>query len=64
MRLNGDIIKISEEIDLYTFLEGRGYPMEHIAVERNGNVVPRSQWKMTCIFDEDSIEVVRFVGGG
>ena len=35
-----------------------------VAVERNGEIVPRPRWAETAIADGDRIEIVRFVQGG
>lgn len=35
-----------------------------VAVERNGEIVPRQRWSETRIVDGDRIEIVRFVQGG
>ena len=35
-----------------------------VAVERNLEIVPRSQWRETTIGEGDRLEVVQFVGGG
>ena len=40
-------------------LEGK-----RVAVERNGEIVPRSRHADTTLADGDRIEVVRAVGGG
>jgi sulfur carrier protein len=40
-------------------LEGK-----RIAVERNGEIVPRSKHSQTLLVDGDKIEVVAAVGGG
>jgi len=37
---------------------------KRIAVERNGEIVFKSQYSETVLNDGDSIEVVSFVGGG
>ena len=37
---------------------------KRIAVERNGDIVFRSQYGQTLLEDGDSLEVVSFVGGG
>ncbi|MBI1884982.1 MAG: sulfur carrier protein ThiS [Chloroflexi bacterium] len=36
----------------------------HVAVARNGEVVPRERWAETAVEDGDVLEVVRMVGGG
>ena len=40
------------------------YDAKRIAVERNGEIVFKSQYSETVLNDGDSIEVVIFVGGG
>jgi sulfur carrier protein len=41
-----------------------GMKADRIAVERNGEIVPRTQWSETAVQSGDRIEVVHFVGGG
>ena len=53
-----------KEINLMSALETLGFDPARIAVERNGEVVPRAQYKDTMLRDGDVLEVVRFVGGG
>jgi len=35
-----------------------------IAMERNGEIVPKVQYETTVLEDGDTVEVVSFVGGG
>ena len=35
-----------------------------IAVELNGKIIPRADFKSTIVKDGDSLEIVHFVGGG
>jgi thiamine biosynthesis protein ThiS len=37
---------------------------DRIAVERNGEIVRRSEWATTLVKDGDRFEIVHFVGGG
>ncbi|MGN0814952.1 MAG: sulfur carrier protein ThiS [Candidatus Coproplasma sp.] len=46
------------------YLETTSYDVKRIAVERNGEIVFKSQYAQTVLQDGDSIEVVSFVGGG
>ena len=41
-----------------------GYDPARVAVERNGNIVPKAQYSATTLADGDVVEIVRFVGGG
>jgi sulfur carrier protein len=47
--------------DLIRELELEG---KRIAIERNGEIVPRSKHSETVLVDGDKIEVVAAVGGG
>lgn len=45
-------------------LEKQGYDRTRVAVELNMDILPKSQYDSTILKDGDSVEVVRFVGGG
>ena len=46
------------------YLTAAGYDPLRVAVERNGDIVPKAQYGETVLADGDSVEVVSFVGGG
>ena len=46
------------------YLAGTNYVLGRIAVERNGEIVPKAKYDETVLADGDSVEVVSFVGGG
>ena len=37
---------------------------DRVAVEHNGEIVPRVAWPHTSLMEGDRLEVVHFVGGG
>ena len=45
-------------------LAAEGFDSGRIAVERNGDIVPKGLYGQTVLRDGDTLEVVRFVGGG
>lgn len=49
---------------LSEYLAETSYDPKRIAVERNGEIVFKSQYSETVLQDGDVIEVVSFVGGG
>lgn len=63
VKVNGEGLDISGK-NLSEFLIQAGYDLKRIAVERNGEIVPKAQYETVLLQDGDSIEVVRFVGGG
>ena len=46
------------------YLAATDYDPKRIAVERNGDIVFKSQYDVTVIDNGDSLEIVSFVGGG
>lgn len=46
------------------YLATTNYDSKRIAVERNGDIVPKAKYGETLLQDGDNIEVVSFVGGG
>ena len=46
------------------YLEENGYRMNRIAVELNGEILPKYKYSETRLKDGDSMEIVTFVGGG
>lgn len=49
---------------LAEYLTAANYDLSRIAVERNGQIVPKARYSQTVLQDGDTLEVVRFVGGG
>ena len=46
------------------YLAATSYSLERVAVELNGEIVPKAEYGRTVLADGDSVEVVSFVGGG
>ena len=45
-------------------LEELGLHQTRVAVERNGQIVPRDRYAETPVASGDQLEIVQFVGGG
>ena len=45
-------------------LQQAGYTPERVVVEKNLEIIPRESLNSTLLEDGDSVEVLRFVGGG
>ena len=63
VKVNGELLNIAGKT-LADYLAAANYNPKRIAVERNGDIVPKTQYEVTVLQDGDSIEVVSFVGGG
>ncbi len=63
VKINGEELEISGKT-LADYLAGTDYDIKRIAVERNGDIVPKARYAETVLEPGDSIEIVSFVGGG
>ncbi len=63
VKINGRDIDIAGKT-VIEYLSAANYDPKRVAVERNGEIVPKAQYDNTVFLDGDSVEVVSFVGGG
>lgn len=64
LSVNGDPVEVPGPSTIRELVERLGLGKGPVAVERNGEVVPRKLHATTAIQDGDTIEIVHFVGGG
>lgn len=64
LTINGEPRRMAGPITVQGLLEALGLAAGKVAVERNLEIVPRSQWPGTAVSDGDRFEIVRFIGGG
>ncbi|KOR25250.1 MULTISPECIES: sulfur carrier protein ThiS [unclassified Clostridium] len=62
--VNGNQINNADNLCLYDYLVSEGYKISFVAVECNGFIVPKTQYKEKILTNDDVVEVVSFVGGG
>jgi thiazole synthase len=62
--INGETRQFEAPVSVNALLTGMGLDPAKIAVERNLEIVPRSQYGETAVMDGDRIEIVQFIGGG
>ncbi|MDR0564125.1 MAG: sulfur carrier protein ThiS [Azoarcus sp.] len=62
--LNGQTETLPDGADVLTLLEQRGMAGARLAVELNGEIVPRARHAETLLAEGDSLEIVAAVGGG
>jgi len=61
--VNGEFEQIEPQ-SLESYLTDKSLLSRRIAVERNGDIVPRSQFTNVVIEDGDVLEIVHAIGGG
>ena len=64
MRVNGTDYPLPETISLAAFLQKENYPLERVAVEKNGAIIPKNRFAEEPLNPGDQIEICAFVGGG
>lgn len=62
--INGEPAELPQPLTIAALLEARGLTGKRAAVERNGEIVPKSQHAAVTIAAGDRIEIVVAVGGG
>lgn len=62
--LNGQPKTLADQITLAQLVEQLGFTGKRIAVERNGDIVPKSLYTSVNLAAADRLEIVVAVGGG
>lgn len=62
--INGATRQFPEPLSVAALIEEMGLAGKRIALERNGDIVPRSKFATQQLADGDRLEVVVAVGGG
>lgn len=63
VRINGEDVAADGKT-LAAYLNECGYTTERVAVELNGDIVPKAAYGETVLNAGDEVEIVAFVGGG
>jgi thiamine biosynthesis protein ThiS len=62
--VNGEARDVPEGLGVIGLLSHLGLPADRVAIERNLEILPRSQWLSTVVQPGDRFEIVHLVGGG
>lgn len=62
--VNGESREVPDGLSVAALLAHLALPVERVAIERNLEILPRSQWDSTRVQPGDRYEIVHFVGGG
>ncbi|MBP3377741.1 MAG: sulfur carrier protein ThiS [Clostridia bacterium] len=63
VKINGKELNMAGKT-IAEYLATTNFDPKRIAVERNGDIVPKAKYGETILQDGDNVEVVSFVGGG
>ena len=64
LKINGEARQFTDPLTVAGLIDQLGYAGKRIAVERNGEIVPKSQHVTTALAAGDQLEIVVAVGGG
>ena len=62
--VNGKIFELENDINVYDFLDQNGYELKFIALERDGEILPKKLWRERFMSEGKAYEIVTLVGGG
>jgi len=63
-KVNGQETQVEEGSSLEQFLAQRKISAKTAVVEHNARIVPPQEWPEVILKEEDTLEIVSFVGGG
>ncbi len=64
LSVNGQVRRLEPGANIAQLLDSLELTGKRVAVERNGEIVPRGRYTATRLADGDALEIVVAVGGG
>ena len=64
IQLNGKKVVIKSNYSLFELLKKYKLIDKKIAVEHNGTIIPKVNYKKRYLKNNDKVEIVHFIGGG
>ncbi len=64
IQLNGKKVFIKSSYTLFDILKKYKLTNKKVAIEFNGKIIPKSNYKKKKLINNDKIEIVHFIGGG
>ena len=64
IQLNGKKVTIKPQTTIYELLKKFKLNNKKVAIEHNGIIIPKSNYKKKYLKSNDKLEVVHFIGGG
>ena len=64
LSVNGQVQRLEPGANIAQLLDALELAGKRVAVEKNGEIVPRSQYSDTRLSEGDALEIVVAVGGG
>ena len=64
IQLNGKKIVIKSKLSIFDLLKKHKLSNKKVAVEHNGLIIQKKNYKKKYLKNNDKIEIVHFIGGG
>mgnify|MGYP003683721239 CR=1 FL=1 len=64
IQLNGKKISIKSNFSILDLLKKYKLSKKKIAIEYNGKIIPKVNYKKKFLKNDDKLEIVHFIGGG
>ena len=64
IQLNGKKVVIKSNFSLFDLLKKYKLVNKKVAIEHNGKIIPKGNFKKKNLRNNDKIEIVHFIGGG
>jgi sulfur carrier protein len=64
LQINGKQVELEHATPLLAYLETLGVNPKTVAVEHNGTIIERAAYEGVTLKQDDTVEIVRMVGGG
>lgn len=64
LEINGEAREVPGGLNVTGLLAHLGISSGRVAIERNRDILPRTQWDETAVSSGDRYEIVHLVGGG
>ncbi len=62
--VNGKVEDVNAKENINGLILAKGLRAENVAIEHNCRIVPKGEWLDTLLRENDSVEIVSFMGGG
>ncbi len=64
IQLNGRKININSKMTIFDLLKKYKLNNKKVAIEYNGTIIPKPNYKKKYLKNNDKLEIVHFIGGG
>ncbi|MFA6358085.1 MAG: sulfur carrier protein ThiS [Candidatus Omnitrophota bacterium] len=64
IKINGKAEEIKTGLSLVGLISFKGLCAEKLVIEHNLRIIPKEEWQGVVLQENDSVEILSFVGGG